>query len=245
MRSVVLIRHNFALLAKEPGPVVSRIAMPLVLVTVLRPLFAAALGSDGLSYAVTGMLVFFSLLGLSLVGNGVLVERSWRTLDRLRATPARSRDILLGKAVPHGAVLLAQQATLIGYGVVVFGLHVHRWDLLALAGLTWTATLLCAGAALATLVNSHSGLSAVIDIGALFLSAAGGVMVPLEVMPAWVGAIAPASPGYWALGSLRAAVEGDVGATLAAVGILAAIGAGFGALAAWRMSRGWGRNRLL
>src|SRR5262245_33255545 len=98
MRSTVLIRHNLALLAREPGPVLSRIGMPLVLITVLRPLFDAALGEDGVSQGITGMLVFFSLLGLSLIGGGVLTERSWRTLDRLRTSPARPHEVLVGKA---------------------------------------------------------------------------------------------------------------------------------------------------
>jgi ABC-2 type transport system permease protein len=34
--SLVLMRHNFALLLREPGPVLSRIGMPIVLITALR-----------------------------------------------------------------------------------------------------------------------------------------------------------------------------------------------------------------
>jgi ABC-2 type transport system permease protein len=245
MRSLVLIRHNLVLLAKEPGPVLSRIGMPLVLIAVLRPLYDVAFGRDGVSQAVTGMLVFFSLLGLSLVGGGVLIERSWHTLDRLRATPAQPREILLGKAVPYGVVLVAQQATVLGFGVVATGLSVRRWDLLGLAVMAWTATLLCAGAALATVVSSQSALAAVTDIGGLFLAVVGGAMVPLALMPAWVRAVAPSSPGYWAMHSLRAAVDGDAGATLRSVGVLVIVAAGLGAFAAGRIARGWGRNRLL
>jgi len=245
VRSLVLIRHNLTLLVKEPGPLFSRIGMPLVLITVLRPLYDAAFGRDGVSHAVTGMLVLFSLLGLSTVGGAMLIERSWHTLDRLRATPARPREIILGKAVPYGIVLLAQQATVLGYGIVVFGLPVHRWDLLALAVTTWATRLLCAGAALATLVSSHSALSAVTDISGLVLTVLGGAMVPLTLMPAWVRAVAPASPGYWAVESLRAALDGDAGTTLRTAGILAAVAATFGAVAAWRIARGWGRSRLL
>jgi ABC-2 type transport system permease protein len=245
MRTAALIRHNLVMLAAEPGPVLSRIGMPLVLITALRPLYDAALGSDGVRQATTGMLVLFSLLGLSLIGGGIITERSWRTLDRLRATPATPRQILIGKAIPYGLVLLAQQAAVLGYGVVLLGLHMRRWDLLALTGVTWAATLLCAGAALATLVRSQSALSAVTDIGGMFVTVLGGAMVPLALMPSWLAAIAPLSPGYWALNSLRAAVAGDPATTLRGVGVLAAIAAGLGALAAWRMMRGWTRSRLL
>jgi ABC-2 type transport system permease protein len=122
---------------------------------------------------------------------------------------------------------------------------VRRWELLALTGVTWAATLLCAGAALATLVRSQSALSAVTDIGGLFLTVVGGAMVPLSLLPRWLAAAAPASPGYWALHSLQAAVAGDTGAVLRGVAILAATASALGMLAAWRIRRGWGRSHLL
>jgi ABC-2 type transport system permease protein len=237
MRSAVLIRHNLMLLAREPGPVVSRIAMPLVLITALRPLYVAALGADGVAQATTGMLVFFSLLGLSIVGNGLLAERTWHTLDRLRTTPARPAEILLGKAVPFGAVLVAQQAAILGYAWLVLGLGVQRWDLLAVVGLAWVATLLCAGAAVATLVRTPAELSAVTDIGGLFLTVLGGAMVPLALLPHWLRTIAPVSPGYWALTSLRSAVAGDAPASLRGAAVLALIAAGLAVFAARRIGR--------
>jgi ABC-2 type transport system permease protein len=236
VRSGVLIRHNLTLLAREPGPVVSRIAMPLVLITALRPLYVAALGTDGVAQATTGMLVFFSLLGLSIVGNGLLSERSWHTLDRLRTTPARPVEILLGKAVPFGAVLLVQQAAILGYGWLVLGLSVRRWDLLAVVGLSWVVTLLCAGAAIATVVRTPAALSAVTDVGGLFLTVLGGAMVPLSLLPAWLQTIAPVSPGYWALTALRSAVAGDAAPALRGVAVLAVIAAGLALFAAHRLA---------
>jgi len=243
--ATVLTRHNFALLMREPGPVLSRIGMPLVLITALRPLYAAALGSDGVTQAVTGMLVLFSMLGLSIIAGGILTERSWHTLDRLRATPVRPVQILIGKAVPFGVVLLAQQAAIVAYGVGVLGLRVTRIDLLLVAGVSWAITLLCAGAALATVVRSTAELSAVIDLGAMFFTVLGGAMVPLGLMPSWLRSAAPLSPGYWALQGLRCALTGDATATLRSAGVLLAAAAVFGAFAAWRISRGWGRSRLL
>src|SRR5258705_8813635 len=110
MRSVVLIRHNFALLAREPGPVLSRIAMPLVLITALQPLYTAALGTGGKAHPVPGMLILFSMLGLSIIIGGILTEPAWPTLDRVRATPPTPVQILIGKAVAFGPLLLAHQA---------------------------------------------------------------------------------------------------------------------------------------
>lgn len=243
--SAVLIRHNFALLLTERGPVVSRICLPLVLITALRPLYSAALGPAGLSQAVTGMLVLFSMLGMSIIAGGILTERSWHTLDRLRATPARPGQILVGKAVPFGAMLLAQQAAIVAYGVVVLGLRVPRPDLLLVAGVSWAVTLLCAGAVLATVVRSHSELSAVTDLGAMLFTVLGGALVPLSLMPDGLRAVAPASPGYWALQALTAALDGDIAGTLRGTVVLLATATILGGFAARRIARGWGRNRLL
>jgi ABC-2 type transport system permease protein len=65
------------------------------------------------------------------------------------------------------------------------------------------------------------------------------------MMPSWAQKVAPASPGYWAVSMLKAAVRGDVAATLLPAGILAVAGliAGAGACAA--LGRGRLRSELL
>ncbi|HEX5404881.1 MAG TPA: hypothetical protein VFX16_21540 [Pseudonocardiaceae bacterium] len=75
---------------REPGPLLSRLLMPLVAVVVFEPLYRAAMAGGraaGAGQAVTGMLVLFSLLALSIVGTSILTERSWHTWDRLLWPP--------------------------------------------------------------------------------------------------------------------------------------------------------------
>lgn len=97
------------------------------------------------------------------------------------------------------------------------------------------------GTAAGLLVRSYGQLSAVFDIGAFFLSTLGGALVPLATLPGWVRAVSPLSPGYWAADALRHAAAGDAARTFTGVGVLLAIAAASGVLAAWRVSRGWGR----
>ncbi len=239
-------RHNAILFSREPGPAISRIVMPLVFVSLLRPLYQAAQGEDaGTAQAVAGVLVLFSLLGMSLVGWAIITERSWHTLDRLRATPARTIEVVAGKAMPVLALLLVQQAVLIGYGVVVLGLRPASYGLLALAVPSWAATLLGMGSAVGALVRSHSELSVVVDIGSVVLTSLGGALVPLSTMPGWARAIAPASPGYWAMRAMSGALHGDTGSTIGAIGVLLAIAVLTGTVAAARIARGWTRSQLL
>jgi ABC-2 type transport system permease protein len=236
LRVTALARHNATLMLREPGPAVSRLIQPLVLITLMRPLYVAALARDGEQagtiQVVTGMLVMFSLLALSVVGTGILTERSWRTWDRLRATPARAAELLVAKALPAFALL-------------VFGLNVADPALLALAVASWALALLGIGTALGATLRSQSELNVAYDIGGLLFSALGGALIPAAELPGWARAIAPASPGYWAMAALREALRGQAGPTVRDAAVLAAVAAVAGAVAAWRMSRSLPRSRLL
>lgn len=244
--AMALIRHNGTLMLREPGPVIGRIVQPLVLITLMRPLYTAAIpGPGGTVQVVAGIQVLFSMLALSVVGNALLTERTWHTWDRLRATPVRPSVLLVGKIVPAFAMLLLQQAVVLAFGVVAFGMHVASAGLALVAVTSWVLALLGVGAALGSLVRSQNELNMAYDIGGLLLSALGGALIPLSRLPQWAQAIAPASPGYWAMTALRSAAGGDVAPVLRAAMVLLTIAAVFGTLAAWRIARGWSRSRLL
>jgi ABC-2 type transport system permease protein len=191
------------------------------------------------------MLVMFSLLALSIVGTTILTERSWHTWERLRATPAAPAELFAAKAIPAFGVLLAQQAVILTFGALVLGLRVASPGLLVAAVASWGLAILGIGAFLGATVRSQSELAVCYDIGGVALTALAGGLVPLTALPGWARAAAPASPGYWALAALRSAIEGHPGGTLRACGVLLAIAVVAGALACWRISRGWTRSRLL
>ena len=146
IRLAALSRHNTSLMLREPGPVLSRLVMPLVMILLFRPLYLSALARHGVQagtvQVVTGMLVMFSLLALSVVGTALLTERTWGTWDRLRATPARSGELLAAKALPGFGMLAVQQAEVLLFGVLAFGLRVGDPLLLAAAVLSWALALL-------------------------------------------------------------------------------------------------------
>ena len=76
-------------------------------------------------------------------------------------------------------------------------------------------------------------------------SALGGALIPAAELPGWVRAIAPGSPGYWAMAALRSALRDQAGPTVRDAAVLVAVAAAASAVAAWRMSRGLPRSRLL
>jgi ABC-2 type transport system permease protein len=249
LRMTALAKHNTVLMLRQPGPVISRLIQPLVLIILMRPLYVAALARDGVqagtSQVVTGMLVMFSLLALSVVGSAILTERSWHTWDRLRATPARAGELLVAKALPAFALLVVLQAEVIAFGVVVFGLRVREPALLALAVGSWAFALLGIGTALGAVLRSQSELQVAYDIGGILFSALGGALIPAAELPRWAQHIAPGSPGYWAMGALRSALRGQAGPTVRDAAVLVAVAVVAGTAAAWRMSRSLPRSRLL
>lgn len=245
-RIAAITRHNTMLMLREPGPLASRLILPLVFIALLHPLYLAAQGrAAGASQAVIATLVTFSLLALSIVGGSILTERAWRTWARLRMTAVRPAELLAGKAVPVMAALLAQQALVIGFGVLVLGMHVAGPALLALTLLAWTLTLLGMGAAIGVLARSLSELSVIYDVGGMILSSLGGALVPLAAMPGWVRHVAPVSPGYWAVSALHSAMAGDAAGTLRACAVLGAVAVACGTLAAARIGRGVARSATL
>ncbi|MCP3760513.1 ABC transporter permease [Streptomyces sp. TBY4] len=241
----ILVRHNTVLRLRDPGQLISYIALPMVLMLVFKPLYVRALDSGTLQ-AVTGPLVMFSVFALAIVGNSILVEREWRTWDQMRSSRAGRTELLLGKTLPVLVILIFQQLVLLVYGCLIIGLPVpNHFGYIALAISVWGFTLLAIGAALATVVRSRGDLGLVSDLGAMAVSSIGGALAPVSLMPGWAQVIAPLSPGYWALSMMRSAIEGDLGGTLRPALVCLAIGLVAGTFATYRLARGWGRSHLL
>ncbi len=241
----VLVKHNAILRLRDPGQIISYLFLPMVVMLVFKPLYVRALG-NGTVHVVTGPLIMFSVFTLAIIGNSILVEREWRTWDRLRTSSCSAFELLLGKTVPIFLILVCQQALLLVYGCLVVGLPIPRsLGLVAVAVLVWSLTLLAIGSALATILRSHAEMGLVSDVGAIVVSALGGALVPVSLMPGWARFAAHGSPGYWALSMLQAAVRGDTMGTVRPAGILLAIALAAGGFAIWRMARGWGRSDLL
>jgi ABC-2 type transport system permease protein len=215
-RLVAVVRHQSALLYADPGPLIAFMVIPLVLVSVIRPMMTLISQLDpsrlinGTAQATAGMAVMFSLFVLKLVGASLLEERvSWHTWGRLRSSPAGLGEILIGKALPMLGFLLVQQAVLFGFSVLVFGLRpaLPVWAL-ASAATAWSLCILSLGTAASTLARTPAQLSAVGDILAVTTTILGGALVPPSMLPAWVRDIGPFTPGYWAMEAYRAALDG-------------------------------------
>jgi ABC-2 type transport system permease protein len=244
-RIAAIARHNLIIRRRDPGQMISYIAMPMILMLVLKPIYIRVV-SGGDVQVVTGLLVMFSVFAIAIAGNSILVERHWQTWDRLRQSRASATEMLLGKTIPIFVLMLLQQSILLVYGCLVIGIPMpHSIALVALAIVVWAFSLLAVGAALSTVARSLGELGVISDVGAMVLSSMGGSLVPLSIMPGWAQAAAHVSPGYYALRMLKAAINGDTSGVLVPAAVLFALGLVAGSYAVWRLARGWGRTRLL
>ena len=119
LRVAALTRHNLLLRRRDPSNLITYMIMPMILIALFKPVLTRLMPDGGTAQDVTGQLVLSSTLALQIAGMSLLSERTWRTWEMLWATPATAAELLIGKAVPVLAVLLLQQAVVIGYGVGV------------------------------------------------------------------------------------------------------------------------------
>jgi ABC-2 type transport system permease protein len=233
-------RHQTALLARDPGPLIGYTVMGVLLMVATRPLYGA-LGGSGTNQAAAGMAVMFSLFALKVAAAHILNERLWNTADRLRSSPAGFGEILLAKSIPLWAAVVIQQVVLLGFAEIAFGLHPRAgWWALIVCVFIWSGCVLLLGLGAATLARSTSQLSAAGDIFALLTTVLGGAIVPTALLPAGFRQLGPLSPGHWALAAYDAALTGTPAQLihpLLMLGVFGALGVGISAGAALFGSR--------
>ena len=242
-RWLVLARHTTVLLERDPGTFLAYTVMAMVLLSMLRPVYArldpagAGGGAGGgvpIDQQAPGMAVMFTLLALDVAGQSLLSERTWHTWDRLRAGSVGGLTVLVGKAAPLAVVFAVQQLVLFAFADAAFGFGIAAgsWRL-PLMVVLWGLCVSGIGLAVGAWTRTPGQLAAASDVGALAVTCLSGSLVPLAILPGWVGAVAPWTPGYWALRGFQGAVEfGGHGAFPESVGVLGGITV-LGFAAAW------------
>ena len=241
--SWAIFRHEMRVMWSDPSTVIFVILMPLVLVALTKELFANALRAEGYTdangseFGVPGMAVAFAAFGVGYAGFTFFRDHGWGTWDRLRATPASSVDIMVGKVVPNVLVTVLQLGLLFALGRPLFGLEVRgSWAALALLVVVLALSLSAFGMLVTSIARTMNQLNAVGSVGGMALAMLGGAWVPVAAMPGWAQAVAPAIPTYWAMEGFQDVILDGAGVSHVATeaAVLAGFGALFTVLAAWR-----------
>lgn len=242
-RSYAILRHELRVMWTDPSTVIFVIFMPLIMVALMKELFATALQAEGFrdangsEFAVPAMAVGFAAFGVGYAGFTFFRDHGWGTWDRLRATPASSVDIMVGKVLPTVGVTFVQLALLFALGGPLFGMTVAgSWLALGMLIAVVALTLSAFGMLVTAVARTMNQLNAIGSVGGMAMAMLGGAWVPVATMPGWAQAIAPALPTYWAMEGFRGVIlEGEgVSAVMVPVLVMLAFGVIYTAVAAAR-----------
>jgi len=205
-RTSAILFHELRLLTRDPLPVMILVVFPLLLMAFLKPMFALALsthgypGANGAEQVVPGEAVINGFYIVGMTSFAFFVEYGWNTWDRLRASDATSPEIIIGKALPFVAISIGQFLVIFAIGIPLFHLHSHG-PLPALIPLvaTFALCLVTLGVMITSVCHTVQQVSALAFGGLVLFGALGGALVPLEVLPGWAHAAAPATPTYWVM----------------------------------------------
>jgi ABC-type multidrug transport system permease subunit len=146
----------------------------------------------GITFLLIGM-----LMGISL---GLIDERDWGTLARLRVSGAPLAGTLIGKLLARFLVGLCQMVVLMAIGYSMFGVSLGRNPamlLLPAAAISFAAAAF--GLIIACIARTHDSVMPFGAVVAMAMSAIGGCWWPLDFEPSWMRAFAQFLPTTWTM----------------------------------------------
>lgn len=234
MRAALAVaKLQLRILRNDPSFLIIMFGMPLVVMPLFKQTMAVALidsgfaDANGAELVVPGQAVMFGFFVAGAVGFSLYREHGWKTWDRLRASAASSRSLLAGFALPWVVIHVGYQILLLVVGALAFGLRLDGGSPIAVlmvvsAYAACVVALMLLVSATFRTVNQLNGFQ---NVGAMVFAGLGGALVPLEQLPGFARAIAPATPAYWAMRGHRSVFLESGGVVDVLVPVLVLLGA--------------------
>ncbi|MCF6347810.1 MAG: ABC transporter permease [Flavobacteriaceae bacterium] len=157
-------------------------------------------GNIGLIQAVAGTAIMMLLFSITTIGGGLLDEKEAGTLKRLLYAPVKPTDILFAKMGTALVLSILQLVVMLIFAWLAFGLLIFK-DIPSLVILVLSIAFAVSsfGIFLVAVAKTRQQLQGLSTIIILLMSAIGGSMIPLFVMPAIMQKIAVVSLNYWGI----------------------------------------------
>ncbi|WP_129842521.1 ABC transporter permease [Streptomyces sp. RFCAC02] len=205
--------------------VVFGLVQPLLFLCFFGPLLRdVPLGGDGDSWQtlVPGLLVQLGLFSALFAGFGIIMEKQFGVVERMRVAPVSRLALLLGRVL-RDAVQLMVQSVLIVVAGTAFGLRAPVAGVLI--GFLFVALL---GIALASLsyafamrVSTPQEFAPVINSVSLPAMLLSGILLPMALAPTWLDVTSHFVPFRYIVEGVRAAFVGHYTDSAVAYGALA------------------------
>jgi ABC-2 type transport system permease protein len=154
----------------------------------------------GLIQAVAGTAILMLLFSVAGVGTGILEEKENGTINRLLYSPLKGSTILYGKMLFAFFISILQLTAMFLFASLIFNMdlsvNIPALILMIIATAFAVSSLGIFLAAIAKTRQQAQNLSTIII---LIMSAIGGSMIPLFIMPAILQKIAILSVNYWGI----------------------------------------------
>ncbi len=191
----------------------------------------------GFAQSSPGMLVQFTIFGLTTTATILVIERKSRTLQRMLTTSMRRWEIIAGHLMAMFTVVLLQQTLLVVFAQVFLNVNYLAQPLATLLVMVsfgaWIAAL---GFFIRTIDNTDEQAVMWSLLAMFILTALAGAWFPLDVTGQAFNTIGHLTPGAWAMDGFQNIVMRGLG--LASVVVPALVLWGFAALffglAVWR-----------
>ncbi|MFD7295540.1 ABC transporter permease [Streptomyces sp. NPDC059897] len=219
------------------------ILMPLLYLLFFGPLLTSLpLGSTGSSWQilVPGLLLQLGLFGAAFCGFGIILEKNYGVVERMRVTPVSRLALLLGRVLRDTALFLFQ-AVLLVLVALAMGLRAPLGGILigfAFVALL-TVSLASLSYALAFKARTPQEFGPVINAVTMPSMLLSGLMLPMALAPGWLDGLSHVMPLRYLVDAMRDAYVGHYATANMLYGVLVALA--FAALAVTVGTRGFRR----
>jgi ABC-2 type transport system permease protein len=191
--------------ARDRTAVIFTFGFPALLLLLFGAIFGNSYDEAGVSasqvYAAS--MIAYGILnsGFITMGSGLALDREDGTLKRLHGTPLTAGSYLLGKVVLVFVLSVAEVATLIAVGALVFGMPLPdaaHWLTFAWLFLLSVVTCSLLGVAVSAIVRHARTAGAILNVPVVVLQFISGVFIhPITQLPGWLITVASIFPVKW------------------------------------------------
>ena len=202
---IKLVKKDLKLFIGNKQDVLLTFALPIIFITLFSFIFGNMGNTEedklgGLVHVVAGMSVMMLLFSVAGIGGSLIDEKQEGMLKKLLCSPMPPNYILFGKMIFANIISIAQLSIMFVYAWLVFGLDViHHIPSLLLMFIVIAYACASFGVLLASFAKSRQQVQGYSTIIVMVMSAIGGSMIPLFVMPEIMQKIAVVSVNYWAI----------------------------------------------